>query len=182
MSRRKMFSLITAGVLLFLLINLFIPIIGDSTKSISLWSNVSTAFKVLIVLELLAGVGVCILQFFNILLDYKFAYFPLGFYLTYYLVTLFQFMDSKQLEFSKAGLWLGILFAIGGLVTTVVGNFMGNEANPKMFKNSGNQPIGYDPKTGRPIYMQNNPPMYNPNMGNYMGNNMGNNMGPPMYR
>ena len=178
-SRRKMFGLITAGLLVFLLINLFIPIIGDSTKSYSMWSQGENSFKILIIIELVAGIAVCLLQFCNVLLDYKFTYFPIGFYFSYYMIILFRYIDADSLKFAKAGLWLGILFSIGALATTIIGNFMGNEANPQMFRSGGNQPIGYDPKTGRPIYMQNNPPMYNQNMGNNMGNN---NMGPPMYR
>ena len=192
-SKRKLYNLITMGLILLLIINLFIPIVGDSTKSQSLWTLESNSIRIIILFELIIALLICALQYFNILLDFKFVYFSLGYYFTTFLTSLFSFIENKYISNSKIGLWLGLIVSLGALATTIIGNFMGNEANPKMFRGNGgynsNQPIGYDQRTGNPIYLQNNVnnPMYNNNNNNQMYNNNNNNnnypnMGPPIYR
>lgn len=178
MERKKLLCIITMVLLVFLLIDMFLPVVGDSTASKNLWEileNNAKAGAILVLLELLAGIGVCVASYFGMLKDYKFVYFPVGFLLTFDLVTLFGYMDLGYTSYIQIGLWLGILLSIGAFVLLIISSLSGDN-NVNMFGNRGGrggrgQPIGYDPKTGRPIYQNYNQQPYGNNMGNQMYNN-----------
>lgn len=178
MERKKLLCIITMVLLVFLLIDMFLPVVGDSTASKNLWEileNNAKAGAILVLLELLAGIGVCVASYFGMLKDYKFVYFPVGFLLTFDLVTLFGYMDLGYTSYIQIGLWLGILLSIGVFVLLIISSLSGDN-NVNMFGNRGGrggrgQPIGHDPKTGRPIYQNYNQQPYGNNMGNQMYNN-----------
>ena len=163
MSRRKMFSIMMIIILLVLFINIFLPFAGDDYESFSLWDfldwednyNGGLVLKILIVGELIIAMLVCTLQLLGVLDDFKFVYFTLGYYFTYYLGSLFSFMSEDLTYVAGLGMWLGIIFSSIGIVIAIMGNRMNNVTNPKMYGDSdGNAPIGFDPKTGRPMYAQ----------------------------
>ncbi len=172
MSRRKMFSASMIVILIILFINLFLPFVEDEYESYSFWDFTvlenaygGSVLRVIVILELVAALVICTLQLVGIMNDFKGVYLTLGYYFTYYISSLFNFMDEDVYYIAKLGVWIGIIFSLIGIIATAVGNHMNNETNPKMYDdNGGNGPIGYDPKTGRPIYapvMNNNQMGYN---------------------
>ena len=177
MSRRKIFSIIEIIIFIFLFINIFLPLIGDEYETLSLWDYSKLAygggdgaFKIILIGELVIGIIICALQVVGVLKDFKPAYFSLGYYFTYYLFMLFNLVGNEIFESARLGIFTGIIISLIGIAIVGVGNFMSNETNPKMYGNSqkGNPPIGYDPKTGKPIYaptVNNQPIGYDQNSG-----------------
>ena len=188
MSKKRLFCIITAVLLMFMLINLFIPMIGNSSVSYSLWgyadANNTSSLGIVILLELIAGIVICGLSFMGILKDYKFVYFPVGYYLTYFLIQIFSCMEADSMDYVRIGMWLGVLASLAALVLTIIGNnFASDVAGTSMYRNNRggynnggyngynngyNNNMGYNQNNGGPYYNQNQP--YNQNMG------------PPMYR
>lgn len=177
MSRRKIFSISEIIIFIFLFINIFLPFMGDDYESLSLWdySEIAydggdLAFKIILIGELVIGIIICTLQVLGVLKDFKSAYFSLGYYFTFYLFMLFNLVGNETFDYARLGMFIGIILSLIGIAVVGVGNFMSNETNPKMYGNSqkGNPPIGYDPKTGRPIYasvINNQPVGYDQNLG-----------------
>ncbi len=169
-----MFSIMMIILLLVLFINIFLPFAGDDYESFSLWDfldwednyNGGFVLKILIISELIIAMLVCTLQLVGVLKDFKFVYFTLGYLFTYYLGSLFSFMSEDLTYVAGLGMWLGIIFSSIGIVIAIIGNRMNNETNPKMYDdNNENAPIGYDPKTGKPMYVQPVRGGYNQNYG-----------------
>ena len=158
MSIRKVFNIITMVLIVYLFINLFIPLIGNGQYSYSLWEYAeqlrSTALRVILIVELVLALLVCILQLAGALKDYKAAYLFIGYYFTYHLTMIFNFIESDALDYVQVGLWLGLIVSLLAIIMIFIGNMLSNDSKPKINYSTGNTaPIsGYDPQTGKPIY------------------------------
>ena len=71
-------------------------------------------------------------------------------------------MLSDNIEYTRVGLWLGVIFALGMLVLSILWNFVGDKPMGGAAK-GGKKITGYDPKTGKPIYAE--PKGYDPQTG-----------------
>ena len=160
MTARKVFNVITMILIVYLFINLFIPFIGDSNVSFSLWEYLSeqlnsTTVRVLLIVELIFALLVCVLQICGAIKDYKGAYLFVGYYFGYHIAMVFQFIESEIIDYAKIGLWLGLIMSILTVVSIFIGNLLNNEPKHKekvVNDNDEKKITGYDPKTGKPIY------------------------------
>ncbi len=170
MSLRKIFALITMIFLVLLIVNMFLPLLDIGTDSISFWDYLDqsgASFGDFLVLgELIFGIVICILVLCNVLKDYKYVLFSIGYIFTYHVV-LFTSLTDYQREYLSVGFYLGIICSIVTLVLTFIGNALSNEkkSKPMMYRqNYTTAPVvGYDPNTGAPVYAQ--PSGYDPNTG-----------------
>ena len=157
MTTRKIFTIIVMILLIFMFANMFIPLLGNEYISYSLWSYLESlgdeTLRIIIIIEIVAAVAVCALQLFGVLKDAKFAYFTIGYYLTFFLDLLFTMMNNDTMELAQIGFWLGLISSVAALVLLIIGSFVSNEKKRKVYYNQGNI-IGYDPKTGAPQYEQ----------------------------
>lgn len=170
MSLRKIFALLTMILLILLIVNMFLPLFDIGTDSISFWDyldqNNASFGDFLVLGELIFGIVICILVLCNVLKDYKYALFSIGYLFTYHIV-LFLSLGSNQREYLSVGYYLGFICSIAAFVLTFVGNALSNEKKAKLMmygQNYNSAPvIGYDPNTGAPVYAK--PYGYDPNTG-----------------
>ncbi len=170
MSLRKIFALITMILLVLLIVNLFLPLVDSEYESISLWDAYSSReadlTNFLILGQLIFGIVICILMICNVLKDYKYSLFSVGFILINYIDFYINLNDYIK-DYLSFGFYLGIICSIVTMVMVFVGNALSNEkkAKPMMYgQNYGSAPVvGYDPNTGAPIYAR--PAGFDPNTG-----------------
>lgn len=155
MSTRKIFSIIVMVLLVFLLVNLFLPLLGDYSD-ISLWEyfeqRQDEPLKIIVIIELVAAMLICLLQILGALQDAKFAYFTLGYQLTLYADLFFYMLDKEVLDYAKFGFWAGLIVSFLALVLLIIGSFTSNKNKEKPLYNNVGTITGFDPKTGEPIY------------------------------
>ena len=151
MSKRKVMSIICIPLMLLFIVCLFIPFVSNGDFSYSFWKLMDLQeqmqVNIIVIILTIIALIIFILQLCGVLKDAKFAYFSLGYLLTNYINVFITLMDkenaSKYLSF---GFWLGIILLISVLVLLIISGFLsnGNDDNSEI--------IGYDPKTGKPIY------------------------------
>ena len=171
MSLRKIFALITMILLVLLIVNMFLPFLEAGRESISFWDyldqNGAQVGCFLVLGELIFGIVICILTICNVLKDYKYSLFSIGYIMTYSVV-LFSSLGDYQREYLSISFYLGILCSFVAMILVFVGNALSNEKkqnNTMMYgQNYGSLPVaGYDPNTGAPIYAK--PAGFDPNTG-----------------
>ena len=154
MTQRKVFSIIGMVLMVFLIVNMFIPFISDANHSYNMFEyfeNVPGRLQISIILivELVFALLAFLLQLCGLLQHSKFAYFPLGFYLTSLVSETIEMFDRDWFSFVDIGYWLAVGIGILALVLVFVSGFLKNEKKEKKVKRV---PIRYDAKTGEPIY------------------------------
>lgn len=163
MSTRKILNIVAAGLFGFLLINLFIPFLSET----SYWElhEGQNPLRVIVLLEFIIGAVICLLQVFGALKDSKASFACLGYYLTFILGYFFLMIDQDKMDYAEIGFWLGLLVSIGLLVVLIIAIFASDEKKERPYypNNGGGQMMGYDPNTGAPIYAQ--PMGYDPRTG-----------------
>lgn len=161
MSRRKILSIVCIPLLALFIICLFIPFISDGSTSLSFWEIMDKddqmQTNIIIIIELLLAVLLFILQICGALKDAKFAYFPIGYLLTNFVNVFISMIKREYFKYLSFGFWFGFIILIAILVLMIISNFSSNESKSKQ------EPIGYDPKTGKPIYARIK--SYDPNTG-----------------
>lgn len=171
MSLRKIFALITMIILVLLIINMFLPMLEAGRESISFWDYLDQSGaevgNFFVLGELVFGVVICILMICNVLKDYKYSLFSVGYIMTYSVV-LFSSISEYEREYLSIGFYLGIIGSFVAMILVFVGNALSNEKkqnNTMMYgQNYGSLPVaGYDPNTGAPIYAK--PAGFDPNTG-----------------
>lgn len=158
MSVKKLFNIIIAGLAVLLFIFMFIPAIGNDYYKLNMWDR-GTAFGVFLLFSYLGIIALYALNFFNILKDKWIGYanYAVGFVAIIYLTMLFD-----NIEYTRIGIWLGTIFALGMLVLSILWNFVGDKPMGGNAK-KGKKITGYDPQTGKPIYAE--PKGYDPQTG-----------------
>lgn len=170
MSLRKIFALITMVILIVLIVNMFLPMLEAGSNSISFWDfldqNGAEVGDFLILGELIFGIVICILMVCNVLKDYKYSLFSIGYIMSYSIVLYTSIGDADR-DYLAYGFYLGIICSFVAMILIIVGNSLSNESKAKPMtygQNYNNAPVsGYDPNTGAPIYSR--PSGYDPNTG-----------------
>ena len=168
MTARKVFSIIAIVLLVTMLVNMFIPLVGNDYVTYSLWEYLENMndepLRIIILIEIIIAILVCVLQICGALKDAKFAYFTVGYYFTFFLDLLFSMISNDTMGIAKIGFWLGFITSLIAIVVLIIGGFVSNEKKHrvKTYYNQSNI-TGYDPNTGEPIYAK--PTGYDPNTG-----------------
>ena len=162
LNMKKIFSLAMAGLACLLIIFSFIPYVGYGSYHYSLWSSDAGTLSLgLIQFFLLLGViAVYLLHVFKGLKEkwVPYTYYAVGFVTITHLTYFFKILDGG----SMVGFWFEFLLALGLGAVSVLWNFQGDEPVGKKapvigYDEKTGKPIyakvkGYDPKTGKPIY------------------------------
>ncbi len=157
MSVKKLFSIIIASLALLLFIFTFIPYIGPDFDKRNLWA-IGTSFGVFSIISYIAIIAAYLLNIFGILKDkwMHFANYLCGYVVLSHLTYLFNWID-----YTRVGIWLGTIVAIGLGTLSVLWYFVSD--NPMGGAKKGKKITGYDPQTGKPIYAK--PKGYDPQTG-----------------
>ncbi len=165
MTARKIFSIITIVLLALLIANMFLPVYDGSgywsDYSTNLWDSLSTTMDVVHIILFVVGILACILQLCNVFKDFSLAYLPLGFSLFESINIISSYLEADNISDYMSlgvGAYTGLLLTLSALVLVFVSQFLKNE--PKRRPNYGygngnnNRPMGFDPRTGAPMYGQ----------------------------
>ncbi len=159
MTKRKVFTIIQLVLLCYLIGNMFLPFINNGYDSVSLWEYFETlgthSLQIVVLIEILIGILACILQLCGAIKDSKLVYFALGYYFTYHLGIFITAVENEALEYTEFGLWIGLFVSAAVLILVLIGNLLSNEHKEKVRAprvSEGRKPIGFDPKTGEPVY------------------------------
>ena len=163
LTKKKLFSLIMAGIAFLLIVFSFLPYAGISSYNFSLWSKEAGLLSFGI-LQLLLMLGVMAVYLLHVFKGFKekwitYANYAVGFVVFNHLIYFFKMLDGG----SMVGFWFEFLLALGLGTISVLWYFQGDEPiNGKKapivgYDEKTGKPIyakikGYDPKTGKPIY------------------------------
>ena len=158
MTKRKVFSLIGLVLSIYLIINmLVVPFVSDEP----LWELGLIGYDhiagIIILIELVLGIIALIMQLFGLIKKADFVHFGNGFYFSYHLYIFIEYLSNDVLEKAQIGLWLGLIVSALLFLVIFIGGFLKNEKTEKPVLASRKEPIGYDPKTGKPIYEEEKP-------------------------
>ncbi len=174
MSNRKIFSIICLPIVVFLIVNMFLPFLVivngyGNTETYSLWRYFSegreiNGYPIIILIALIVAALLFVLQLCGLLKDAKLASYSIGLNSAFYFFALCDLIKNGGSEFG-IGFWLGWIFSVILIILLIIGSLLSNESKPKnMYGNSnygqpygqqnnyGQQPAGYDPYTGKPYY------------------------------
>lgn len=162
MSKRRIISIICMVLMLLLIGNMFLPFLSDGDVSFSFWEYISKnvdaiEVDIIVLLLLLGGAVVFLLQVCNVFKDAKPAYYPLGYYFTYHVILMISMMRQELFKYLSIGFYFGLVISLAVLVLLIISNRLDNH--------SSETPVGYDPKTGKPIYFKPTPKGYDPRTG-----------------
>ena len=147
LTKKKLFSLIMAGIALLIIIFSFLPYAGTSYYHVSLWNKEAGLLSIAIIqlILMLAVMAVYLLHVFKGLKEkwVPYTYYAVGFVTLTHLTYFFKMLDGG----SMVGFWFEFLLALGLAAVSVLWNFQGDEAIGKKAP-----VVGYDEKTGKPIY------------------------------
>ncbi len=151
LNRKKVFSIAIAGISLLMIIFSFLPYMGSSYVKVSLWSSDAGTIGagVTQMIILLCVIAVFVMHIF-MNLDEKWAKFTnygIGFVVLYHIVELFYIISMSGVG-TRVGFWFEFLLALGLGTCSVLWYFMSDEP----FADKSTPVIGYDQKTGKPIY------------------------------
>ena len=166
MSARKVFSFIGLVLSLLLIVCLFLPFY-DGYSTFSLWEYLDESkaigTAVIIIIELLVAVVAFILQLTGACKDSKLAYLGLGYIFTYHLSLFFSAISNEAFNQLAWGYWMGLIISTIAVIITIIGNCVSNKKRTGYAGHA--QPIGFDPKTGKPIYEEKKITGYDPHTG-----------------
>ena len=161
LTKKKLFSLIMAAIAFFLIVFSFLPYAGVSSYNFSLWSKDAglLSFGIIQLLLMLAVMAVYLLHVFKGKKEkwIPYANYAVGFVVFTHLIYFFRMIDNGG---SMVGFWFEFLLALGLGAISVLWNFQDDEqtvCGPKA------PIVGYDEKTGKPIYAKIK--SYDPNTG-----------------
>ena len=147
LTKKNLFSLIMAGIAFFLIVFSFLPYAGISSYHFSLWSKEAglLSFGIIQLLLMLAVMAVYLLHVFKGLNEkwISYTYYAVGFVTLSHLIYFFKMLDGG----SMVGFWFEFILALGLAVISVLWNFQNDDPI------TAKAPVvGYDEKTGKPIY------------------------------
>lgn len=149
LTKKKLFSLIMVGIAFLLIVFSFLPYIGFSSLNYSLWSKDAglLSFAIIQLLLMLAVMAVYLLHAFKGLKEkwIMYANYAVGFVVFTHLIYFFKLLDGG----SMVGFWFEFLLALGLGAISVLWNFQSEE---KVVIGQKAPIVGYDEKTGKPIY------------------------------
>ena len=166
LTKKNLFSLIMAGIAFLLIVFSFLPYAGVRSYNFSLWSKDAglLSFGIIQLLLMLGVIAVYLLHAFGKLKEkwVSYANYAVGFVAINHLIYFFKMLDGG----SMVGFWFEFILALGLAVISVLWNFQGDEqiggkkAPVIGYDEKTGKPIyakvkGYDPKTGEPIYEKN---------------------------
>ena len=157
MTARKVFSIIGLCLSVLLIVCLFLPFydLGEYGGTYSLWEYLdkarANATGIIIIIELLIAILAYILQLTGACKDSKLAYLGLGYFFTYHISLFFTALSNEAFDELSFGFWLGLIFSLIAVVITIIGNLVSNKKRAS-YGGYARQPIGFDPKTGKPIF------------------------------
>lgn len=150
MTGRKVFSIIGMVLILFLIGNLFLPFITAGGETYSFWEYfdklewLELAIMMIFLLTFAFLTFLC--QLCGLIDHAKFVYFPLGFYLNYHIWLFIRAIETESVSDFGIAFWLGLGIGLLLLILVFVSGFLKNVKKAKRV------PVGFDPKTGKPIY------------------------------
>ncbi len=164
LNRRKIFSIVMAGLSLLIIIFSFLPYVGSgSYYKASLWSSDYGTLSIGVT-QMILLLGVIAVYMLHLFMDLKekwvtFANYAVGYVVFTHLIYFFRLISGG----SKVGFWFEFLLALGLGACSVLWYFMSEEplatkSTPIVgYDQTTGKPIyakikGYDPKTGKPIY------------------------------
>lgn len=154
MTARKVFSLIGLILSVLLIVCLFLPFYDYGVGTYSLWEYLDKArasgTRIIILIELIIASLTFLLQLVGVFKDSKLAYLGLGYYFTYHLSLFFSALGNEAFSDLAWGYWIGLVLSTVTVIITIIGNCVSNDK--KQGYGSYAQPVGFDPKTGKPIY------------------------------
>lgn len=146
---KNLFSLIMAGIAFLLIVFSFCPYAGFGSYGYSLWSKEAGLLSIGIIqfILLLGVMAVYLLHVFKGLEEkwISYANYAVGFVTFTHLIYFFRILDGG----SKFGFWFEFLLALGLGAISVLWNF---QSKDKKVGGDKAPVIGYDEKTGKPIY------------------------------
>ena len=153
MTKRKAMSIVGLSLMALLIVCLFLPFISDGDYTMSLWKlmdqNDRIEVDIILLITLIIAMLVFVLQLCGALKDAKFAYFTLGYYFLNFIDVFITMIKKDGFKYLSIGFYFGLIISIISIIVVAIGGFLSND---KSGKKEYNQPIGYDPKTGKPIY------------------------------
>ena len=149
MSKRKVFSIIGLVLTVYLIINMFLPLLKSDYTSMSTWEyfdkNDAMHVNIIILVELVLAALFFILQICGATKKATLALLSIGFYVTYFdLIYFITFVKSEYMQYTSIGFWAGFIVSIILLITTIIGLLVSNEKTARVA-------VSYDPQTGQPI-------------------------------
>lgn len=151
MNRRKVFSIVIAGISLLMIIFSFLPYIGSGSYNVSLWSSEAGTLSIGVtqLIVLLCVMTLYLMHLFMNLNEkwFKYANYGVGFVVIYQIIELFQIVTRSGVG-TRVGFWFEFLLALGLGTCSVLWYFMSEEP----FATKSTPIVGYDPATGKPIY------------------------------
>ena len=150
MTGRKVISIIGMVLMLFLIGNLFLPFISGGGESYSFWEYLDNQdmleVAIAVIFLLTFGFLTFLCQLCGLIDQCKFVYFPLGYYVMYHVVLLINAIGKDMVSYLDIAFWLGLCIGIILVILVFISGFIKNTKKVKRV------PIGFDPKTGKPIY------------------------------
>lgn len=163
LNKRKIFSIVMAGLALLIIIFSFLPYVGAYSYNYSLWSSEAGTLSIGVT-QLLLMLAVIALYLLHLFMDLKekwvtYANYAVGFVTITHLIYFFRLLSGG----SKVGFWFEFLLSLALGACSVLWYFMSEEpladkSTPIVgYDQTTGKPIyakikGYDPKTGKPIY------------------------------
>ena len=164
LNMKKIFSLAMVGIAFLLIVFSFVSYVGYGSYGISLWNSSLLAIGIIQFILLLGVIALYGLHAFKGLKEKWIAYanYAVGFVTLVHLVYFFQILDGG----SKVGFWFEFILGSALAVVSVLWNFQSEtpleskKAPIVGYDEKTGQPIyakvkSYDPKTGKPIYEKN---------------------------
>ena len=148
LTKKKIFSFAMAGLSFLIIVFSFISYVGVGSYGYSLWSSAAGTLPLGLIqcLLLLGVIALYLLHAFKGLKDkwINYANYAVGFVTFNHLIYFFRILDGG----SKAGFWFQFLLALALAACSVLWNFQSDEE----MVGKGAPIVGYDEKTGKPIY------------------------------
>lgn len=180
MSTRKIFNIVNICLAVFVIINMFLPFAAGYYGDVSFW-DADGDKHILPIILMLEMIGACVVYVMHVVgstKETKNAYPLVGFGATYYLYLFIGIMaNGGSFDSVKIGFWLGLISTVALVVTTILANYMSDEAPVKPqyggYGGYNQNQYGYGAPQGNGYYPNNQ--MNGPQQG-YNGQNG------PMYR
>ena len=170
MSKRNVFTIIQLVLLAYLIGNMVLPFISNYGSEVSFWEALelegTSSLQIIVLIELILGMLAGVLQLCGAIKDSKFIYFSVGYYFVFNLQFFIVGIRNDLLDQLKVGLWLGLIVSVILILLVLIGNLLSNEHKERVYvakEKDDRKPIGYDPKTGEPVYAK--PTGYDPKTG-----------------
>ncbi len=159
LSKKKIFSIVIAGLALLLFIDSFIPHVKVFGTTANIWKG-DKASAIFLLINYIAIIAMYLLNLFGIIKEKWIGYvrYAVGYICISYVALFFS-----DIDYLYVGIWFGVILSIAMATFSVLWDFasdeviVGNKApitgyDPKTGAPIYAKPAGYDTKTGKPIY------------------------------